>query len=475
VTAGAEFRRDREFLPAALEILENPASPTRRALLLTLCSFVTVSLAWSFLGRIDIEAVAQGKVEPQGRVKVIEPLEPGRVLNILVEDGAHVHAGDPMIELDPVEARADETAAQQALAVDLADAARYRAALAAVAEAGATIGQTPTIVWDDRIPEMLRTREEAALSADLDQLTRTLRNLDMQMAEHQATFDQYAETAAADAKLVETLQERVDMRQELMRRSAGTKADLIDSLKELERAQSSLVTDRGQKAQAAAAINTVSSEKAKTISQFVADNRNKLNDAVNKADGDVQSLAKAQSRARRTTMRSPVEGVVQQLAVTTIGQVVTTGQELMVIVPGSGALQIEAFVDNADVGFVKPGQEVVVKLDAFPFTRYGTIKGKVVSIATDAIDQAAARRLQANATSLANSANLQPSSDAQDQKFVFPIVVALDRTTFAIGDREISLTPGMSVTAEIKTDSQRIIQYVLSPLARMASEALHER
>lgn len=175
-----EFRRDRQFLPAALEVLETPSSPTRRALLLTLSTFVVLALGWSLVGHIDIEAVAKGKVQPSGRVKVIEPLEPGRVSAILVEDGALVKAGDKLVALDPVEMRADANVAVQELAVDLADAARYRTAIAAVDVGRARVDTNPSVSWDRSVPQELQTRERQALVADLVNLSETLRNFDMQ-------------------------------------------------------------------------------------------------------------------------------------------------------------------------------------------------------------------------------------------------------------------------------------------------------
>jgi hemolysin D len=171
----------------------------------------------------------------------------------------------------------------------------------------------------------------------------------------------------------------------------------------------------------------------------------------------------------------PSTASCKRLAVTTVGQVVTTGQALMTIVPGSGDLQIEAFVANTDIGFVKIAQDAVVKIDSFPFTRYGSITGRVVDIATDAVNEAEARMMQANATSLANSANAAATSGPDGQTFVFPVTIAIDQNTFNIGEQSIPLSAGMSVTVEIKTDTQRIIGYLLTPLATMVSSSLHER
>ena len=163
------------------------------------------------------------------------------------------------------------------------------------------------------------------------------------------------------------------------------------------------------------------------------------------------------------------------MSVTTVGQVVTTGQQLIVITPIGGKLQVEALVANLDIGFVKLGQEAVIKVDAFPFTRFGALHGKVVNIASAAIAEQDAKRALANATATANLAAEAPTAPGQPESFVFPVTVALDETVMKFDDAIITLTPGMTVTVEIRTGSRRVIDYLLSPLAKIRSEAFKER
>jgi hemolysin D len=139
-------------------------------------------------------------------------------------------------------------------------------------------------------------------------------------------------------------------------------------------------------------------------------------------------------------------------------------------------LQIEALVANLDIGFVKLGQGAAIKVDAFPFTRFGVLHGKVMRIASEAVEEQEAKRGLANAPATANAAGAPPASQAgQPQSFVFPVTVALDEQAMNIDGVSIPLTTGMTVTVEIKTDSRRVIDYLLSPLAKIASEALKER
>jgi hemolysin D len=236
-----------------------------------------------------------------------------------------------------------------------------------------------------------------------------------------------------------------------------------------------VATDEGQLIETDAALKELQSERAKTISQFIADNQNKLAEVLRKVNGARQALVKATARLSHTKLYAPIGGVVQQTAVTTVGQVVTTGQQLAVITPVGGKLQVEALIPNLDIGFVKPGQPAVIKVDAFPFTRFGVLHGKVEKIASAAISEHEAKRALANATASATVDQAPPTAPGQPESFVFPITVALDETAMKIDSAVIPITPGVTLSVEIKTDSRRVIDYLLSPLAKVASEAARER
>jgi hemolysin D len=327
--------RDREFLPAALEILETPPPPLPIALIGTICLFALAALIWSFVGRLDVHAVAPGKIETVGFSKVIEPLEPGKVAAIRVEAGQAVNAGDVLFELDPTEANADARSAADALNAGLAEIDRRRYAIEAVraAQAGEAgdhdaasaveqlAGQPDMrIAWDDSLPESFRLREEAVLRADLGQLSDALKALDKQMAQKLATRKRLDMSIAYQHTLMDTLNQRVSTRQQAIDLNVGTKINLYDAKEELQRSQAQLASDEGQLIETDAALRELQSEGAKTISEFIADNQNKLADASRKSDEARQALAKAQARLARTKLTAPIDGVVQQTAVTTVGR-----------------------------------------------------------------------------------------------------------------------------------------------------------
>ena len=295
------------------------------------------------------------------------------------------------------------------------------------------------------------------------------------MAQKLATKKRLDMSIAFQNTLMDTLNQRVATRQQAIDLNVGTKINLYDAKEQLEKSQSQLASDEGQLIETDAAIEEIGSERTKAVSQFIADNENKLADAARKRDEAREPLAKASARLERTKLYAPIDGVVQQTAVTTIGQVVTTGQQLAVITPMGGELQVEALVPNLDIGFVKLGQPAAVKVDAFPFTRFGVLHGKVVRIAPAAVSEQDAKRAMANAAAAANPSQQPPSAPGQPDSFVFPVTVALDENAMTIEGVKVPLTPGMTATVEIKTDSRRVIDYLLSPLAKIASEAGRER
>ena len=468
---------DREFLPAGLEILETPPAPRSIAFMLTICAFAALAIIWSFFGKLDIHAVASGKIEANGRSKVIQPLESGKIVAIDVENGREVVAGARLIQLDPADAIADERSLSDTLAAVRAEVARRRLAVMLAGQAGGGHDAVrEAIDFPIETPETIQARERAVLAAEIAQLGDTLKNLDMQLAQRVAFRSRLEMGITAQEGLIQILEERVDVRSETFRKKVGTSINLFDAQEALHKSKVQLTGDRGQLSESDAAMQELRSQKAKLTSQFIADNQTRLADAERKADEIAQQLVKARAKLVRTTLVSPVDGVVQQLAATTIGQVVTTGQQLMLIAPSNSPLQVEALVSNLDIGFIKLGQEAEIKVDSFPFTRFGTIKARVVRVARDAMDEQEAKRQQSNplaATTPSTAASSAPAG--HPQTFVFPVTLALEASSIRVGAADVPLTPGMTVSAEIKTDTRRVIDYLISPIAKVTSEALRER
>jgi hemolysin D len=466
----AIHRQDQEFLPAAIEILQTPPSPIGTSFLLYICAAVVAVLAWSYFGWLDIYAVAAGKIQPSGQSKVVQPLYAGKVVAIHVENGSRVKAGDVLIELDPTESGADRDAQARAFNAAGAEAARRKAAILAARSPDLTV---PKVEFPAGTDEFIRLREEGVLAADVGQLRTSLASLRAQLAEKQATKERLLANIEARKSLLALGKERAAMEEELIRRGAGSRARVIEATEQYQSYVVSDAGDRGQLLENDAAMRSLESKLAEAVSQFVATQAQKLADIERDRDKLEQDVIKAQLKRDLTKLAAPINGTVQQLAATTIGQVVTSGQSLLTIVPFEGPMEIEAMIANKDIGFVKAGQSAVVKVEAFPFTRYGTLDATVTKVSRDAVDERYATNLSDAASTAKQQGGTGQSSNSPN--LVFPATLTLPKPSIMIEQGEVPLVPGMTVSVEIKTGSRRAIDYVLSPLREFISQSAHER
>jgi len=259
---------DNEFLAPALEILETPLSPVSIRFIWIMCAFVVVSLTWAYFGHVDIIAVAQGKFQPTGRVKVIEPLETGKVTAILVNNGTHVNAGDVLVQLDPSEAEADRLAASTGLASLRAEVLRRTVVLGVARQDASTADtprQVPVIHWPEEVSTPLRQREDRVLNADLGQLWSAIDSLKAQFMQKQAERDRLTHTIKAQKDLIATLQQRVDMRQSLLGLQSGAKSAVIDATETLQYQITQLAMQQGQLASADSGMIVIEREIEKPV------------------------------------------------------------------------------------------------------------------------------------------------------------------------------------------------------------------
>lgn len=473
-------RQDNEFLPAALEILETPASPIRVAILWFICILATGTLLWAWFGTFDIVASAQGKIQPTGRVKIVQSLEMGRTKSVPVSNGMAVQAGDILVELEDTGIRAEENAAIISLQAFQAEVARREAVLSMI-----SVWQQQDIWTADHkvavntlslpsdIPELVNLREQRIYHADLTQLASAIHNLSAQRLQREAEIDSLTNAVAAQKTLVATLTERVAMRSSLVKSNTGSRAHVIDALQQQQEASTALTTQLGQLSAARAALNATTTEAAKLIDGVIADNAARQSEVSRRVDELQQQVIKAEKRRRSMIITSPINGTVQLSAITTVGQVITAGAELMRIVPENAPLEIEAYLPNRDIGFVTAGQSAVIKVEAYPFTRFGLIEAKVLRVATDAIPEPDANQVEAAATKELQSTI--PTGNVQRmQNLVFPVTVTPDKTTLNVNGREMPLFAGMAVTVEVKIGKRRILEYLFSPLVEITSEAMRE-
>ncbi|WP_243350963.1 HlyD family type I secretion periplasmic adaptor subunit [Stenotrophomonas acidaminiphila] len=433
------------FLPAHLELTETPVSPAARWTLRIIVAFFCFALLWACIGKVDVVAVAPGKTVVGGRTKVIQPLETAVVRHILVRDGQVVKQGDILVELDATATGADFRQADEALIAARLAQLRQTAMLQAL-----DTGALPDMP-DDPAISASRVRAAWALAAS-------------ELAEYQARRQNLLAAIAQREAQANTVRSQIEPMEQSLAISRERVADLerllggqyVSRHEYLARQQEMVELERTLAAQKATLLETRSAltgarEELRVLEtdtrQQAFDN---LRQAREQAGQYEPQVAKTRQRDELMQLRAPVDGTVQQLAIHTVGGVVTPAQALMAVVPNQESLEVEATVLNKDIGFVRPGQSVTLKVESFPYTRYGYLEGTVETVSHDA---------------------------AQDEQLglVFLARVRMRRADLMVDGVKVALTPGMSLSAEIKTGKRRLIDYVFSPLQKHGGEAFRER
>ena len=430
------------FLPAALSLQETPAHPAPRRAALAICTLFVIALVWATLGQIDIVAVAPGRIVVSERTKTLQPLEAGVVKRVLVKDGDTVKAGQVLVELDATNARADGVSVQEQLSAALSEERRTGALALAITSNKAPALPKPAQATD--------AKDGAQLQAEWSDITAKLAKLGAEQSHRQAEIVTVRELIKKlEATLPIARQREADFKnltdQGFMSSHAGQ-----DRTRERIEQESDLATQHARLSEAQAALVETTQARA----AYLAETQHALSErhaqAASKREQLTQERSKTEQRSRLAQLTAPVAGTVQQVAVHTEGGVVTPAQVLRVIVPKNAQVTAEVVVDNKDIGFVGAGQVAEIKLETFPFTRYGTVPATVKSVVADAVND-------------------------EKKGAIFPATLTLAHASIDVDGKRINLSPGMNVTAEIKTGRRRVIEYLLSPVQKTVSESLSER
>jgi hemolysin D len=403
-----------------------------------------LALLIGLFGRLDIVVSASGQFIPDARVKVIQPAITGVVREIAVKDGQRVQAGELLMKLDTTQAAADADKAHASLLDAQLGAARANALLAAQQGNHAPMVEAVAGAPPERMQQAQR-QAEGTWQAYRDQYE----SAQSELLKRQADLDS---TGAEIAKLEQTAplsRQQADAYGALVGEKYVARNDYLDKEQDALDKEHELKAQRSHAVELAAAIAEQRATVQATASKFRQDQLDELEKDTQQITQSGADQTKAQTRQALLSLSAPVAGTVQQLSVHTLGGVVTTAQSLMQIVPDD-ALEVQAQLQNKDIGFVAVGQSAAVKIEAFPYTRYGYLTGTVTEVSNNA---------------------------AQDKKLglVFPVRIRLHASRIKVDNRWIPLTPGMAVTADIRTGRRSVIGYFLDPLMRTAGESLHER
>lgn len=437
-----------EFAPDILRIQATPPRPMPRAVLGIGLTLLGVALLWSAFGRLDIVAVAQGKLVPQSSLKIVQPAEAGIVNDILVQEGQLVKAGQTLMRMDPTLALAD----LRALRTELAHKSM------AMRRVDAELGGRPFLVEPDE-PLQLFGEAQAQYLANRGAQ-------DAAVAQERATWERSKQEMSAAMetrnKLEQTLphyRNQDEAFQKLVKEGFAGRIMADDKARErIEKEQDyrsqAFVVAREQ-------ANMALSEKK--IAQLETDylrrlrtERAELSDRVQHLQ---QEVAKQNHRHAQLELKAPQDGRVKDLATHTVGTVAQPGTILMTLVPIKESLLAEVWLSNEDVGFVRPGQPVKLKLTAFQFQKYGMLDAHIEQVAADATDR--------------QEAGADPSKQAAP--LAYRTSVSLDQQILKADTRSYHLASGMQVSAEIKLGERTVLEYLLSPVQKAFHEAGRER
>jgi hemolysin D len=470
----ARLADEAAFLPAALSLQDTPVHPAPRRFALAIMALFVIALVWSIFGKVDIVATAPGRIIVSDRTKVIQPLEASVVRRVLVKDGDRVQAGQVLVELDPTMASADKASVQEQLNAAASEAYRTQALQQLLLNTYQTIANLRGLEADliqkstnsaknaSNIPKLGILSTSAATQSQLQSqllsewrdISARLAKLDAEAVRRQAEIQT---VMASIAKLQATLpmaQTREADFKNLVGEGFISSHATQDKTRERVELERDLVTQQARLMEAKSTL----AESQQTRAAFKAETQRLLNDRHAVATSKLQQLtqegSKAAQRERQTQLTAPVAGIVQQLAIHSVGGVVTSAQPLMIVVPdsidGTKEVTAEISIANQDIGFVNAGQMAEVKLETFPYTKYGTVKAKVNIVTADAV------------------------TDEKKGSY-YPATITLNQKDMLIDGKRVKLSPGMNITAEIKTGQRRVIEYLLSPVQRAGAESLRER
>lgn len=444
LTAPQREEHELAFLPAHLELTESPVHPAPKWAARLIMLFVVLTVLWAAFGKINVVTTAQGKLVPRGQIKVVQPMDTGIVHSILVHDGQWVHAGQPLIVLDPIQADADVGIAQADIQSAALTIARTSALLVAQKR-----HQPPTVSRIPAVSAIDQSENQSLADAQYADLTEKLASARAELLRRR---NELASTLNTIAKLEKTAPLAAQVARsyaELVKGNYVSHQDYLQKEQNSINISGELAAERSQARALQASITQQKQNISATAEQFRSDQLDQLNKAQAQKVQAQENLAKAKQRAARLVLRAPVTGTVQQLDVFTVGGVVTQAKSLMEIVPDN-TLEVEAQVSNKDIGFISDGQKASIKLVTFPFTQYGYLHGKVRLVPNDA-------------------------ETTKQGGLIFPVRISLDANRMWVDGHWVKLVPGMAVSVDIKTGRHSVANYFLSPLLKTAEDSLHER
>ena len=449
---------EKEFLPAAVEILETPASPLKHLLTLGICLLFVLTVLWAWFGRLDVVVEAEGRIIPRGHVKTISPVQVARVKTLYVEEGSYVDQGEVLVELEPNPSD-QETLVEQPLQ-DILSAQLTLLRTEVLLEQAQTEFFSQPDVSGLSLQHFAHKKdihflfeptaqrwasENHALHSELASFLSADHAMTRQVEEFQAVL-------SADQEELKRLQLLLPIHNKLADASKGLhEKKMLSEVEWLSRREKQIDTSqqlsviRQRLNEHQARLQSAIAGQQQKRQEFYARHHREHLQASQHLDHARAILKKARQRQHNQSLLAPVSGYVQQLQVRSSGDVVQPAQPIMIVVPENVLLEAEVMVQNKDIRWITRGQPVKVKVESFPYTRYGYLNGQVRRISSDAVND-------------------------EQRGWVYPVRITLEQTGFDVNQQHLSLQPGMTLTADVVVGQRRLLEFFLSPLLRYQKE-----
>ena len=412
-----------------------PMSSSARVIVIVTVGFL-VLLLWAMIAQVDEVTRGQGKVIPSSKLQLIQASDPSRVSELLVRSGQRVRRGELL-------ARLDNTESSSQLGQIQAETESLAARSSRLESEGTGVGSTCAGAGCGS-EAALKSVRQSALRSKVAALVATADQRRRDGSEAQVTINSLTGSLAI-------AQRQVGMLEPLAAKNIVPQTELLDKRREVNDLQGRIAAAREQQGRAGAAVREAQAQAAEAQFSFRQDALNEASQVNQKIAVNEQSLRGARGKLDRTELRSPVDGVVNDVQVTTIGGFVQAGQKVMEVVPLGDKLLVETRIKPSDIAFIKVGDKALVKVTAYDFSTYGGLDGRVVQVSADSV------------------------YDDKEKEAYFTVIVETGRSYLMSQGRMLPITPGMMTDTQIITGRKSVLSYMLKPVFKARSEALHER
>ena len=416
---------------------------SRHLLMMCIMTFFVMFILWANFATLDEVTRGMGKIIPSSEVQALQSLDPGIVDELLVKEGEFVEKGQVLMRLRNIEASSDLGA----------NRARYLGLLASISRLQAEANGHKNIDFPDEVKKDAAdsVKEELnAFHANMLQLSGHMNVLQKQLEQREQELDEL-NTRIGDIKGIIHLQRKeMEMIRPLVKRGSAPKLELLqlerglkERMTELNSLRTSIPRTRSAIDEAEARLEEVQQNVRAEAQTMLADRLTQLNEIRERLSG-------LQERKGRKEIKSPVSGTIQELTVNTIGGVVRGGEDLIKIVPKDDQLIVEGRISPSDRAFIYPGQQAVIKLTAYDFSIYGSLKGELLDISADTLE------------------------DENGNPF-YRVRLRTYETELKRKDEVLPIIPGMVASVDILTGKKTVMQYLIKPFVKTIDNAMNER